>query len=284
MTRLSLSTRRVLADNPGPFTSTGTCSYIVGEGEIAIIDPGPGDERRVAVLLAAIKGETLRYILVTHTHADHSAAAAALRKQTGALVAGCAPYEPRDPMAAGAGLDAAHDRAYAPDRVLREGETLRLGGCAIEAVQTPGHTANGLCFALHEERALFTGDHVMAWATTVVAPPDGSMRDYLASLEKLRDRDDAIYWPGHGGPVRKPQRWIRAILHHRRQREAAILLRLEKGDATIATIVARVYQGLDPRLHFAAALSTLAHLEHLIEKGLAHSEGEAGLGARFFRS
>lgn len=229
-----------------------------------------------------MKGEALRYVLVTHTHRDHSPAAAILREKTGAIVAGCAPYaEPPDIAYAGPGLDAAHDRGYAPNRVLEDGETLTLAGATIETVATPGHTANHLCFALREEKALFTGDHVMAWSTTVVAPPDGSMRDYMASIERMRSRDDRIFWPAHGGPVRHTQRYLRALVHHRRAREAAILQRLEAGDDTIAAIVARVYESTDRRLHGAAALTVFAHLEHLIERGVVAADGRPNLFSRF---
>ena len=181
------------------------------------------------------------------------------------------------------GLDAAHDASYAPDAVLADGEAVRFGGLALTAVATPGHSANHLAFALEEENALFSGDHVMAWSTTVVAPPDGSMSDYMASLEKLRGRGEEIYWPGHGGPVRDPSRYVRALLGHRRQREAAILARLEAGPATIPEIVQQVYVGLDPRLVGAAGLSTLAHLEDLTARGLvARGEGPP-LAASFRR-
>lgn len=272
--------RRIIAPNPGPFTYTGTCSYIVGRGKVAIVDPGPEATPHIDALLDAIKGETLTHILVTHTHRDHSPAAHALKQATGAVVAGCARHV-ADPE--GSGLDAAHDRNYAPDIELRDGDRIALGGVEIEALATPGHTANHLCFSLPQEKALFTGDHVMGWSTTVVAPPDGSMRAYLGSLERLRQRDDAILWPGHGDPVRDPRRFLRALLHHRRAREAAILERLETGDQTIAAIVARLYEGVDKRLHRAAALNVLAHLEDLIDRGLAECDGPFRLDARFAR-
>jgi glyoxylase-like metal-dependent hydrolase (beta-lactamase superfamily II) len=272
--------RRIIAPNPGPFTYTGTCSYIVGRGKVAIVDPGPDATPHIDALLDAIKGETLTHILVTHTHRDHSPAANALKRATGAIVAGCSRHV-ADP--AGSGLDAAHDRDYAPDIELREGDRIALGGVEIEALETPGHTANHLCFSLPQEKALFTGDHVMGWSTTVVAPPDGSMRAYLGSLERLRQRDDALLWPGHGDPVRDPPRFLRALLHHRRAREAAILERLETGDRTIAAIVARLYEGVDKRLHRAAALNVLAHLEDLIDRGHAECDGPFGLDARFAR-
>ncbi|MGA8169503.1 MAG: MBL fold metallo-hydrolase [Methylocystis sp.] len=276
-------TRRLIAPNPSAYTFTGTCSYIVGEGEVAIIDPGPAIAAHIDALLNAIAGEKLAAILVTHTHRDHSPAAKILREKTGAPILGCAPYAASpDPM--GHGLDASHDRDYAPDRVLTDGETLPVGGATLEAVATPGHTANHLCFALREERTLFSGDHVMAWATTVVAPPDGSMRDYMDSIEKLRRREDALYWPAHGGPVRDPKRYLRALAHHRVQREAAILQRLEAGDETIARMVAHIYEGVDTRLHGAAALTVFAHIEDLIARGLVRSVGPADFYARYLRT
>jgi len=235
-------------------------------------------------MLEAIDGERLRYILVTHTHRDHSPAARGLKEATGATIAGCAPYSPPpDILITGPGLDASHDTAYAPDAVLADGERLELGGATIEALETPGHTANHLCFALIEEKALFTGDHVMSWSTTVIAPPDGSMRDYMASIERLRSRDDAIYWPGHGEPVRDPQRYLRALVHHRRAREAAILQRLTAGDSTIAEIVARIYESIDKRLHGAAGMTVFAHLEDLVARGVVESDGLPTLFARYAR-
>lgn len=274
--------RRVLAPNRGPFTYKGTCAYIVGEGDVAIIDPGPADPGHIAALLEAIRGERLRYVLVTHTHRDHSPAARALKDATGAIIAGCAPYAPPpDIHVAGPGLDASHDTAYTPDAILAEGDLITLGGVTIRALETPGHTANHLCFSLREEQALFTGDHVMGWATTVIAPPDGSMRDYMESIERMRTRDDRIYWPGHGEAVRNPQRYLRALIHHRRARESAILQRLEAGDDTIAAMVAHIYEGVDRRLHRAAAMTVLAHLEDLVARGLAESDGPATLTARY---
>jgi glyoxylase-like metal-dependent hydrolase (beta-lactamase superfamily II) len=281
--RVSPLTRRLVAPNPGVYTFTGACSYIVGADEVAIIDPGPADSAHVDALLDAIKGEKLGAILVTHTHGDHSPAARILRERTGAPVLGCAPYAPPKRAFAGPMLDASHDRAYAPDGVLADGETLRVGGATIEAIATPGHTANHLCFALLDERTVFTGDHVMAFATTVVAPPDGSMHDYRESIEKLRRRSDALLWPGHGPPVEDPQRYLRALAHHRRQREAAILQRIEAGDETIPQMVARIYEGVDRRLHGAAALMVFSHIEDLIARGMVKALDPPGLFARYVR-
>jgi glyoxylase-like metal-dependent hydrolase (beta-lactamase superfamily II) len=279
--RVSPLVRRVVAPNPGPFTYKGTCSYIVGAGEVAIVDPGPANPSHIEALIAATADEAVRYVLVTHTHRDHSPAARILAERLGAEIVGCAPHKPADPGAVEPGLDASHDDVYCPDRALADGDLLCVGGATIETLATPGHTANHLCFALREERAVFTGDHVMAWSTTVIAPPDGSMGAYMRSIERLRERDDAIFWPGHGGPVTHPQRYLRALVHHRRQREAAILQRLDAGDATIPRMVDEIYQGLDPRLHRAAALTVLAHLEDMCERGLVASDGGFGMGSRF---
>ena len=208
LTRLSPLVRRLVAPNPSPFTFNGTCTYIVGRGAVAIVDPGPEDASHLSALLAAVEGEKVETILITHTHRDHSPGANRLRAATGARVVGAAPFMPQGDGTAG--LDSAHDRDYSPDRILADGERLQGAGFSIEAVATPGHCSNHLCFALIEENALLSGDHVMAWSTSVVAPPDGSMRAYMASLDKLRGRAETIYWPGHGGPVVEPQRYLRA--------------------------------------------------------------------------
>jgi glyoxylase-like metal-dependent hydrolase (beta-lactamase superfamily II) len=283
--RVSPLVRRLIANNPSPFTSTGTCSYLVGDEELAIIDPGPLDEAHIEALLQAAAGAKVAHILVTHTHRDHSPAAARLREATGAPILGARPYQPRAGFAGTLkGLDASHDLAYAPDHVLEDSAIVKGRGYTLEAVATPGHAANHSSFALAEEKALFSGDHVMAWSTSIVAPPDGSMGDYMASLDKLRARGETIFWPGHGGPVREPQRWMRALAHHRRQREASILTRIEAGDATVAEIVAKVYENLNPALVGAARLSTLAHLDDLVARGLVAMDGEFGQSARFRRT
>ncbi|MBV8564483.1 MAG: MBL fold metallo-hydrolase [Methylobacteriaceae bacterium] len=281
--RLTPLVRRLVAGNAGPFTFTGTCSYIVGQGAVAIIDPGPADDTHIAALIAAVRDETVAHIVVTHTHRDHSPAAAAIKAATGAEITGCAPYR-RSGASRGDGLDpldAANDQDYVPDRVLHDGDRIAGGDYTLTAVATPGHAANHLAFSLPEESALFSGDHVMAWSTSVVAPPDGSMADYMASLEKLRERSETIYWPGHGGPVREPRRFVRALIHHRRQREASILARIEAGDRDIPAIVARTYEGLNPALAGAAGLSVLAHIEDLVARGLVTSDRTPSLSARY---
>jgi glyoxylase-like metal-dependent hydrolase (beta-lactamase superfamily II) len=267
--------RRIVAGNPGPFTFKGTCSYVVGQGQVAIIDPGPDLPEHVEALLAAVCHETVTHIVVSHTHRDHSPAARALKAVTGAPIVGCGRHPTARASAVGAtaGLEASGDRDHAPDAELSEGDAIVGPGWTLRALATPGHMANHLCFALPEENALFSADHVMAWSTTVVAPPSGSMGDYMASLEKLKGRDERIYWPGHGGPVRDPQRFLRALIHHRRQREASILGRLAAGDRTIPAIVGAVYRGLSPALQGAAGLSVLAHLEDLVARGIVVTDG-----------
>lgn len=275
--------RRIVAGNGGPMTFKGTCTYVVGRGEVAVIDPGPDDPAHVAAILRALDGERVSHILVTHTHIDHSPAAAALRQATGARVVGCGPHRPSRPLAEGEinRLEGSGDRSYAPDAVMADGDAVSGPGWTLSAVATPGHTANHLAFALREENALFSGDHVMAWSTSFVGPPDGAMAAYMASLEKVRDLGHAVFWPGHGGPVRDPQRFTRALISHRRFRESMILERVREGDSAIAAIVERVYPGLAPGLRGAAALNVFAHLEDLVAREFVRIDGPLALDAVF---
>jgi glyoxylase-like metal-dependent hydrolase (beta-lactamase superfamily II) len=270
--RVSPLVRRVLAHNPGPFTYTGTGTYIVGHGTVAIVDPGPDDAGHVAALLAAVAGETVSHLVVTHTHRDHSPAAPAVKAATGALIVGCAPLVLDD---LGPRADAGFDATYAPDAVLADGDSVAGPGWTLTAVPTPGHTSNHLCFALAEERALFSGDHVMGWSTTVVAPPDGDMAAYMASLRLLLDRDDTVYYPTHGAPVTEPQRLVRGLITHRKQRENQILARLADGAATVPAMVTTMYASVDPRLHPAAGLSVTAHLIDLRARGQVVAVGDS---------
>lgn len=272
--RLSPLVRRVLCDNPGPFTFKGTSTFIVGHGKVAVIDPGPLDEAHLAALLDAVRGETVSHILVTHTHMDHSPLAASLKAATGALVH-AHPGKPAKPGGAALRLDASIDQGFRPDVALAHGDRLAGPGWTIEAVYTPGHMSNHMSFALGEEKTLFCGDHVMAWATSVVAPPEGHMGSYMESLRLLLERDDAVYHPAHGPSRRNPLPLARATLAHRRMREEAIFARVKAGERTPAEIVRTIYADVDPRLHGAAALSTLAHLEHLVEQGRI-SSGDGG--------
>ncbi len=281
--QLSPLVRRILCDNPGPFTFKGTVTYVVGKGRVAIIDPGPDHPRHIAAVLDAVKGETVEAILVTHTHRDHSPATPAIKAATGAPVYAEGPHRAARPLNLGETnvLDASGDKDFVPDIVVRDGDVVSGTGWTMESVFTPGHTANHMAFALREEETLFSGDHVMAWSTSIVAPPDGSMGDYMASLDKLRARGETLFWPGHGGPVREPAKFMRALSHHRKLREAAIMKRLASGDRQIPEIVAAIYEGLDPRLKSAAGLSVFAHLEDLVAKGLATSDGAPSLAGAF---
>jgi glyoxylase-like metal-dependent hydrolase (beta-lactamase superfamily II) len=257
--------RRVLAANPSAFTFTGTQSYVVGAGDtVAVIDPGPLEDDHVDALVATIGGARVGAIVCTHTHKDHSPAAAPLAQRTGAPIIGCAPLSLSDD---GPRSDASFDPTYAPDRVLTDGEVLEGDGWTLTAIATPGHTSNHLCFALEQSGALFTGDHVMGWSTSVVSPPDGDMTAYMASLQKLHDRQDRIYYPAHGPAVTKPRQLVRGMIGHRRQRENQILRQLEGGAIGISAMVPQMYKGVDRRLWPAAERSVLAHLIDLERRG-----------------
>jgi glyoxylase-like metal-dependent hydrolase (beta-lactamase superfamily II) len=263
---LSPLLRRITCNNPSPFTFKGTNTFIVGQGNVAVIDPGPDDDGHLAAILAAVRGESVSHILVTHTHMDHSPLAAKLSSATGAKTyAALSPSNPK--VDSGVRLDASIDHDFTPDVSLSDGDVMEGIGWTLEAVFTPGHMSNHMSFCLKEEKALLVGDHVMAWATTVVAPPEGNMRDYMASLRKLLKRDDSVYYPAHGPAGAKPLALVRGILAHRKMREEAVYNRVKAGDRSIDEIVANIYAEVDPRLHAAAGLSTLAHLEHLIGQG-----------------
>lgn len=264
--------RRVLAHNPSPFTYTGTQSYVVGAGaEVAVIDPGPDEAEHLAALIAAIGNAKVVAICCTHTHRDHSPAAAPLAALTGAPIVGCAPLTLDDD---GPRADAAFDPSYRPDRVLADGESLSGDGWTLVAVATPGHTSNHVCFALPESGALFTGDHVMGWSTSVVSPPDGDMTDYMESLQKLQERDDRVYFPAHGPAVDKPRQLVRGMMGHRRSRERQILKQIGEGRTSIAAMVPQMYKGVDQRLWPAAGRSVHAHLIDLARRGMVAERGE----------
>lgn len=264
--------RRLLAPNPSSFTFTGTQTYVVGTRDVAVIDPGPDDEVHVAHLLHALGGEKVASILVTHTHRDHSPASRPLAAATGAPILGCAPLAIADD---GPRADAAFDFDYAPDVVLADGGRVAGDDWTLEAVATPGHTSNHLCFAWPEGGALFTGDHVMGWSTTIVSPPDGDMADYMASLELLLTRDDLVYYPTHGPAITEPKAHVRALIQHRRMREAQILQALQDGEGIITDIVPILYRETDPGLYPAAARSVLAHLLDLEARGRVARAGDS---------
>ena len=260
--------QRVMAPNPGPFTFQGTGVYIVGAGKsVAVIDPGPDLPDHIEALKRALDGRKVSHILVTHTHKDHSPAARPLAEWSGAPTYGFGPHTETNDVEEGG------DRLFAPDVLVTDGNLILGEDFTIEALHTPGHTANHVCYALEEEKALFTGDHVMGWSTSVIAPPDGNMGDYLRSLEKLIARDDAILYPTHGAPIPEPEHLLHAYLVHRRMREAQIAGCLTRGTDTITAIVAKLYAGLQPVLIRAAALTVQAHLEHMIEQGKAARDG-----------
>jgi glyoxylase-like metal-dependent hydrolase (beta-lactamase superfamily II) len=272
--------RAVVANNPGPFTYKGTVSYIVGRGKVAILDPGPDDDAHIGALLDAVRGETVTHIFVTHTHRDHSPAVPKVKAATGATVYAEGPHRLARLLFIGETrrLDASADVDFRPDVALADGEVVSGDGWTLEAVTTPGHTANHMAYAFREGDLLFAGDHVMAWSTTIVAPPDGAMSDYMASLQKLARRPELLYLPGHGAPVRDAPRYVQFLTRHRQGREASILHRLGKGEADVPSIVKAVYIGLDARLVGAAALSTLAHLEDLVARGIVTTDGPPSIG------
>lgn len=266
---------RVTAPNASAFTFHGTNSYIVGRDTLAVIDPGPDDERHLKTLLDAIDGRPVSHIFVSHTHRDHSPLARRLKAATGALVLAEGPHRPARELAIGEvnALDESNDTDFMPDIALPDNTVVDGDGWSIRAVHTPGHAANHAAFSLENTGILFSADHVMAWSTSIVAPPDGAMADYMASLERLLERDDRLLLPGHGGPVTQPKAFMRGLKAHRKMRERAILERLQQGDRTIGDMVRVIYRETDPRLHGAAGLSILAHLEDLVSRGLATTHG-----------
>jgi glyoxylase-like metal-dependent hydrolase (beta-lactamase superfamily II) len=273
--------RRIVANNPGPYTFLGTNTYLVGHGKIAIIDPGPKDERHLSAIAAATKGERVTQILITHSHRDHCDGARALQALLGGEILAYGPTGSRRGAGAPGLGDAFVDAAFVPDKTLDDGATIKGAGFALDVLHTPGHSPDHLCFALVGQRTVFTGDHVMGWNTTVVAPPEGNMAKFLISLERLLKRHDKIFLPGHGGRIQTPQRVAKAYLMHRRWREQTILACLDDGVCLIPRIVERLYGGLDTDLKQAAALSVLAHMEHLISRGLVAADGSPGLSAPF---
>jgi len=272
--------RRVVARNPSAFTLHGTGTYIVGRGNVAVIDPGPDDDAHLEALLAAVDGESVSHIVVTHTHRDHSPLARPLQDKTGAPVWGCGPHGAgRGP--AGDHVEEGADRDYRPDVEMADGDVLAGDGWTLQAVYTPGHTSNHTCFHLKEENTLFSGDHVMGWSTTVVSPPDGDMARYMASLEKLIARDDARYWPTHGPAIEQPQDFVRALLGHRHARERQILDCLADGPKSIPEMVAVMYAEVPQGLHKAAGRSVLAHLIHMADGGRIACDGPPDADGRY---
>lgn len=268
---LGLRIRRVIARNPSAFTFHGTGTYILGRGQVAIVDPGPELAEHVDALLDAVRGETVTHILVTHTHLDHSPAVKAVQAATGAPSYAFGPHgtRPEDEASEGGA-----DYDFTPDHLVGDGDVITGNGWSVEALHTPGHCSNHLCFRLREEDALFCGDHVMGWSTSIVSPPDGNMADYMASLEKVGKFGASRYFPTHGAPIEDPEPYVKALLAHRHEREAQIMAELAAGPATIAEMVPRMYAAVDPKLYPAAARSVLAHLIHMVETGRVKADGD----------
>jgi glyoxylase-like metal-dependent hydrolase (beta-lactamase superfamily II) len=259
--------RRVLAPNPSAFTYLGTGTYIVGSGTVAVIDPGPASAEHIDALATALNGETVSHIVCTHTHADHSPGSRLLQERVGGLIVGCAPHPDGDTMVEISSSTEEHfDADHVPQWLMTDGDRIDGPGWTLEAVHTPGHIANHLCFAFLEQSVLFSGDHVMAWSTSVVSPPGGDLDDYLESLHKVLARTELTYWPTHGPSVDDPQRFVAELIEHRNGRTAQVLEALAIGPLTIPELVGRMYPGLDERLIKAAGRSVLAHLESLERK------------------
>lgn len=277
---------RLTCNNPSPFTFHGTNSYIIGQGKsVAVLDPGPENDAHFEALMRALKGKTVSHIFISHTHRDHSPLARRLKAETGALTVAEGPHRAARPLHEGETNPFAEssDMEFQPDIVLADGGVIEADGFALRAIHTPGHTANHSAFSLEETGIVFSADHVMAWATTIVAPPDGSMSDFMASVDKMMERTrDRIYFPGHGGPIAEPASFLRALRTHRRMRERAVLERIRNGDRTIAAMVDAIYAKTDKRLHGAAALSVLAHLEDLVERGEVLTQGPPALSGRYW--
>ena len=272
--------RRVVANNPGPFTYLGTGTYIIGRGEVAVVDPGPDLTEHLDAILAATAGETITHILITHHHADHSPLAGPLQEKTGATIFGCAVEVPkaRDSVITEAGAD----YGFKPDVSLCGGGQVLSGpGWTVEAIATPGHTSNHICYALKEENALLSGDHIMGWSTTVVSPPDGDMTDYMNSLDLIKAREFTTLWPTHGPPVTEVTPFIEAYIAHRKDREAQVLAALRSGQTRIKTMVPVLYAAVDSRLHPAAARSVLGHMIDLVNRGVVIADGPPDLDADY---
>ena len=272
--------RRIVAENPSPFTLYGTGTYIVGRGEVAVIDPGPADPAHISLLLEGLAGESISHILVTHTHTDHSPGCRLLQEHTDAKTYAYGPHG-SGKLEQGVPVEEGGDMDFQPDQLVCDGEVLEGGDWSIKCVHTPGHTSNHMCYQFQERKALFTGDHVMGWSTSIISPPDGDMGAYIASLQKLLERDDQVYWPTHGPSIEDPKPHVRGFIAHRRQREEQILACIGQGVHQIQDMVPLIYTELPEFMYPAAARSVLASVVHLVGKGQLRTAGEVQLAARY---
>ena len=270
--------RRVVAENPGPFTLHGTGTYIIGEGKVAVVDPGPADSAHIDALLKGLEGETITHVLVTHTHMDHSPGCALLRQHCDAPTYAYGPHG-AGKLESGIQVEEGGDMEFAPDVLIKDGDIISGAGWSVECVYTPGHTSNHMCFAYREQKALFTGDHVMGWSTSIISPPDGDMGDYLQSLNKLLTRDDAIYWPTHGPAIDNPKSFVEKFIEHRAERESQIINCLQRNLTSIEVMVPDMYNDLPEFMYPAAARSVLAAMEHMANKGDIVTAGAVTLDA-----
>ncbi|MFN3233124.1 MAG: MBL fold metallo-hydrolase [Alphaproteobacteria bacterium] len=270
MQQVAPGIRRIIANNPGPFTYTGTGTYVIGNGHVAVIDPGPDMPEHIDALLSALEGETISHILITHTHSDHSPGTKQLKAATGAVTYGYGPHGGKRGQKAEEG----GDWDFVPDHEIRHGDIIEGKGWSVEALYTPGHISNHICYAYREEKALFTGDHVMGWSTSVISPPDGNMTDYMAALRLLLDRDDRVYWPTHGAPILEPRPFVEAYIAHREDREDQIMDCLRQGVRDIPSMVKIMYAAVPEILHPAAGRSVQAHLIHMQETGRVRPDGD----------
>lgn len=268
--------RRMVVENPGGFTFHGTNTYVIGTGDVAVVDPGPLNDAHFEALTRALEGESISHILLTHTHMDHSPAAKPLKEKTGAKTYAFGPHG-SGKLDTGIQVEAGGDMDFVPDVAIRHGEVIKGDNWEVECVFTPGHTSNHMCFALPAGQGLITGDHVMGWSTSVISPPDGDMKAYMESLDLLVERGDKVLWPAHGDAVRDPEPFLREFIAHRHAREVQIATCISDGLGDIRTMVKRMYADVDERLHRPAAMSVLAHLQHMVATGRAACDDEPGI-------
>ena len=281
--QISPQIRRVIADNPSPFTLYGTGTYILGQGNVAVIDPGPADPAHIQALVKAVEGETITHILVTHTHMDHSPGTALLKSHTNAPSFAFGPHG-AGKMEEGVVVEEGGDMEFEPDELIRHGDVLEIGDISVECVYTPGHTSNHMCFALQQEKALFTGDHVMGWSTSIISPPDGDMAAYMDSLELLLKRDDEVYWPTHGPAITDPKTHVESFIAHRQERENQILACIDNGLHKIQDMVPVMYTDTPEFMYPAAARSVMAAIEYLVNKNSLRCDGDLNMDASYYRT